>query len=149
MHDPVDLQEYWHHPDSEGGQMAWTSVPGAQMPLTKHATTRTQQRNIPPWAVDYVLDHGTPMQRTGITFCVLRWCDIPRADRRIDRVARLEGTVLLLAREGAVITAYRAPKQSCFQEVRRKAKGRSRRPVTRSRGGGDVAHMPQAAVVPG
>ncbi len=47
------------------------------------------------------------MDRTGITFYVLRARDLPPAHRRADAVAKLVGTTILVARDGTLITAYR------------------------------------------
>jgi len=75
--------------------------------LAAHARLRLAQRNLSPEQVDYVLEHGVEMQRTGVTFYVLRERDVPLGHRRHDRYAKLAGTVLIVARGGTVITAYR------------------------------------------
>lgn len=75
--------------------------------LAAHAQLRLAQRNLSPAQVEYVLDHGVEMHRTGITFYVLRERDIPSAHRRDDGYAKLAGTVVLIASDGTVITAYR------------------------------------------
>lgn len=75
--------------------------------MAAHAQLRLAQRNLSPTQVDYVLEHGVEMQRTGVTFYILRECDIPPAHRRQDTFAKLAGTVLLVAPGGTLITAYR------------------------------------------
>lgn len=71
--------------------------------------------------VDYIRQFGKPVHRTGVTFYVLRRCDIPRDDRRIDRFAKLEGAVILVG-ENEVITVYR--NRSAYRQVRKKHKYR-------------------------
>jgi hypothetical protein len=76
-------------------------------PHTRHARDRGARRNVAPDAVDYVLAHGRMIQRTGATFYFLGRRDVPPADRGASWAARLEGTIVLLAADGAVITIYR------------------------------------------
>lgn len=75
--------------------------------MAAHARLRVAQRNLSPEQVDYVLEHGVEVQRTGVTFYVLRERDVPPTHRRNDRYAKLAGTVLLVARGGTLVTAYR------------------------------------------
>jgi hypothetical protein len=86
---------------------AWKAQPEAH--LTGHARQRAAQRNLALDAVRYVITFGREVHRTGVTFFVLRRRDIPREDLRLPWVARLEGAVALIARDGAVITLYRNP----------------------------------------
>lgn len=75
--------------------------------LTAHARKRGARRNVAPDAVDYVLAHGRMVQRTGVTFFFLGRRDIPLADGCASWALRLEGTTVLLAPDGMVITVYR------------------------------------------
>jgi hypothetical protein len=75
--------------------------------LSIHARRRGARRNVEPDAVDYVLAHGRMIQRTGVTFFFLGRRDVPSADRCMSWASRLEGTIVLLAPDGAVITVYR------------------------------------------
>jgi hypothetical protein len=75
--------------------------------FTKHARKRAARRNLAPNAVDYVLAHGREIHRTGVSFYFLGRSDMPPADRRHSWASRLEGTIVLVALDGAVITAYR------------------------------------------
>jgi hypothetical protein len=86
---------------------AWKAQPEAH--LTGHARQRAAQRNLALDAVRYVITYGREYHRTGVTFFVLRRRDIPREDLRLPWVARLEGAVALVARDGVVITLYRNP----------------------------------------
>lgn len=90
--------------------------------FTRHACKRGARRNVAPDAVDYVLTHGRLLQRTGVTFCFLGWRDMPPADRCASWAARLEGTILLLAPDGTVITVYR--NRRALPAIRRKMKYR-------------------------
>lgn len=75
--------------------------------LTAHARRRAARRNVAPDAVDYVVSHGRMIQRTGVTFFFLGRRDMPPADRSASWASRLEGTIVLLAPDGVVITVYR------------------------------------------
>jgi hypothetical protein len=75
--------------------------------FTWHARRRSARRNVAPDAVDYVLAHGRMIQRTGVMFYFLGWRDIPPCDRRASWASRLEGSIVIVAPEGAVVTIYR------------------------------------------
>ena len=75
--------------------------------FTWHARRRSAHRNVAPDAVDYVLAHGRMIQRTGVMFFFLGWRDIPPCDRRASWASRLEGSIVIVAPDGAVITVYR------------------------------------------
>lgn len=75
--------------------------------LTAHARARAARRNVAPDAVDYVLMYGRRIQRTGVAFYFLGRRDMPPADRCASWAARLEGTIVVVAADGAVITLYR------------------------------------------
>lgn len=85
-----------------------------------HARLRLAQRRLSAKEVEYVLEHGYPLRRTGVEFCVLRSRDIPPTDHRV--AGHLEGTVVLIADDGVAITVYR--NRRALAEIRRKAKYR-------------------------
>ena len=89
--------------------------------LTYHGLRRTAQRNLAPDQVAYTLAHGRRVRRTGVDFYFLGARDLPPADRRDARRARLIGTVLIV-KNGAVITAYRNP--DALRCIKRKLKYR-------------------------
>jgi hypothetical protein len=92
--------------------------------LTKHAALRMAQRNISLRDLEYVLEHGELVYRTGITIYILRRRDILQSDLRTSNIARLEGTVVLadFKQDGrlAIITLYR--NRSAFKDIQAKAK---------------------------
>ena len=90
--------------------------------LTDHARRRGARRNVEPDAVDYVVAHGRRIQRTGVTFIFLGRRDVPSADRCMSWASRLEGTIVLLAPDGEVITVYR--NQRGVRAILRKVKYR-------------------------
>jgi hypothetical protein len=94
----------------------------ASEPLTLHAERRVARRNIPPAALEYVLTHGRRIQRTGVTFYFLGRRDVPAADRQVSWVSQLEGTVILMSADGAILTVYRHRK--ALPTIRRKMKYR-------------------------
>lgn len=90
--------------------------------LSHHAVARAAQRDVVPDAVEYVMAHGRTLQRTGVTFFFLGRRDLPAADRGTAWAARLAGTVVLVGRDGEVITIYR--NQRALPAIRRKQKYR-------------------------
>lgn len=89
--------------------------------LTKHALLRLAQRNLSADQLSYVFrnaDHF--VDRAGASFLILLDKDIPPEDRRNDGCAKLGGTVIVLAPDGAVITVYRHPK--AYRRIRTKGK---------------------------
>jgi hypothetical protein len=75
--------------------------------FTCHARTRGARRNIAPDAVQYVMAHGRIVHRTGATFYFLGRRDIPKRDRGASWASRLEGTIVIVAPGGVVVTVYR------------------------------------------
>jgi hypothetical protein len=75
--------------------------------LTAHALARAARRNVAPDAVEYVLTYGRRIQRTGVTFYFLGKRDMPPADQCASWASRLEGTIVVVAPDGNVITVYR------------------------------------------
>ena len=89
-------------------------------PFSRHAARRAARRNLMPDEVEYALTYGRQIHRTGITFYFLGRSDIPPADRRASWASRLEGTVVLLANDGQVITVYRH--RQALRKIQRKQK---------------------------
>ncbi len=119
-HDDSDTAEIW------GGEGAdWAPESARQprpLPFTKHARTRGARRNVTPDSVEYVLAHGRTIQRTGVTFFFLGRRDMPPADRGQSWASRLEGTIVLVAPGGEVITVYR--NRRGWRAIQRKTKYR-------------------------
>jgi len=82
------------------------------------------QRNISLGDLEYVLEHGERVHKTGVTIYVLRKRDILQADQRRSEITRLEGTIVLTGfwKDGnlEVITLYRN-KDAC-RSIRYKVK---------------------------
>ena len=92
------------------------------MKPTYHARKRCAQRNIDEHTVEIVKKHGQKLHRTGVIFYFLRRRDIPPELRVHERYRRLEGTTLIVAEDGVVITAYRNP--GALRKIRKKHKYR-------------------------
>ena len=92
--------------------------------LTQHAVLRMAQRNISLADLEYVLEHGERVHKTGVTIYVLRKRDILPKDRKKSEITRLEGTVVLtgFTPEGnlEIITLYR--NKTAFRALRCKQK---------------------------
>lgn len=103
--------------------------------LTQHAVLRMAQRNISLRDLEYVLEHGERVYKTGITIYVLRKRDILQNDRKNSEIARLEGTVILtgFSQDGhlEIITMYR--NKCAFRTFRYKQKYDIRRKYRKSR----------------
>jgi hypothetical protein len=87
------------------------------------------QRNISIGDLQYVLEHGERVYKTGVTIYVLRKRDILQDDRKKSEIMRLEGTIVLtgFSQDGnlEVITIYR--NKSAFRTLRCKKKYDNRR----------------------
>ena len=97
--------------------------------LSKHAVLRMAQRNLSLGDLEYVLEHGERIHKTGVAVYILRKRDIPQCDRKRSEVTRLEGTVVLtgFSENGTleVITLYR--NKGALRTLRCKAKYDARR----------------------
>src|SRR5690348_12265783 len=91
----------------EGGSSSHEGLGSSVASFTRHARRRSARRNVAPDAVDYVLAYGRMIQRTGAMFYFLGRRDIPPCDRRASWASRLEGSIVIVAPDGAVITIYR------------------------------------------
>jgi len=74
--------------------------------LTPHATRRLPQRAISHAALDTALRWGVPIEQNGATVFFLGRRHLP-ADLAPADAARLEGTTVVVARDGAIITTFR------------------------------------------
>jgi hypothetical protein len=99
--------------------------------LTRHAARQLQRRNLTDADLDYVLAHGVRLRRTGIIFVVLRRRDIPVADLRGARAAKLEGVIVLVSHDRVIITAYR--NRQGLRTILKKHKGSLRPPRAEAR----------------
>lgn len=81
------------------------------MDWSLHSTLRAAQRNLSKEDVAYILCYGQRFHRAGALIIFLRRRDIPAWDRVLDDYARLEGTALVLSRDGRVlVTVWRNPR---------------------------------------
>ena len=93
------------------------------MQYTRHARLRTAQRRLSPAEVELVEQHGRRIHRTGIIFYFLGHRDLPARLSKPALYERLVGTVLLVAENGDLITAYR--NRNALKAIRRKPKRRA------------------------
>lgn len=92
--------------------------------LSKHAITRRLKRGLSDLQIALAMDFGQRVHGTGAEICFLGRRDIP--DWIHPRyAARVEGTVVVLADDGTVVTAYRNP--DAMRDLR-KLEGRPREP---------------------
>jgi hypothetical protein len=89
------------------------------MKTTTHAQNRCQQRAISAWDVDQVLNFGNAIYKQGMRFMFIPKKDI-RTFYHPDRQSSLEDLIILVAGDGAIITAYR--NNDAVKKVKRKSK---------------------------
>jgi phage FluMu gp28-like protein len=89
------------------------------MKTTTHARTRCQQRAISAWDVDQVLNFGYAIYKQGMRFMFMPKKDI-RTFYQPDSQSSLEDLMILVADDGAIITAYRHI--DAVKNVKRKSK---------------------------
>ena len=89
------------------------------MKTTKHAQNRCQQRAISAWDVDQVLNFGNAIHKQGMRFMFIPKKDI-RTFYQPDKQSSLEDLMILVAQDGAIITAYR--NNDAVKNVKRKTK---------------------------
>jgi hypothetical protein len=76
--------------------------------MSSHAVKRAAQRNLSSGDITYVIRHGRRLHRAGACFYFLAGKDIPKSDRRVDSIARLEGTTVMLDNDlDMIVTVYR------------------------------------------
>jgi hypothetical protein len=82
---------------------------------------RQSQRNLSQAEIWYVLCFGRRLYNAGVLMVFLGKRDIPVGDRRIQRIAQLEGTAVLIDRKsGLILTIYR--NKAAYNEHRKKQK---------------------------
>jgi hypothetical protein len=92
--------------------------------FSDHARKRMAQRSVSKAQIDYVLGHGKEYNRAGATWFVLRWKDLPKADRAVGLYEKAVGLVVCMA-DDSVLTVYKRERPSIH--VRKKEK-RDQRP---------------------
>lgn len=86
--------------------------------MTAHAARRMQQRAISPTALELALRWGARIEQNGATVFFLGRRHLP-ADLAPADAARLEGTVAVVARDGAVLTTFRCHRLPSVMRRRR------------------------------
>lgn len=79
---------------------------GSPVEPTEHAARRMRQRAISPAALNLALRRGVRIEQNGATVYFLGRRHLP-ADVAPADAPRLEGTAVVVARDGSVITAFR------------------------------------------
>jgi hypothetical protein len=75
--------------------------------LTLHAAVRMQQRGLCPADVRATLNYGRRIHAKGVTFYVVGRKEVKRYSEIGINLSELDGVQVLVAGDGAVITAYR------------------------------------------
>jgi hypothetical protein len=92
---------------------------------SKHARRRGAQSNLRENDVELVRKYGVLERRTGVEFYFVRRREVKRFCDAEPRLSRLEGVVMVMSRDGVVITFYRNSK--ALRNIRRKHKFSERR----------------------
>lgn len=97
---------------------------------TRHGAKRSAQRNLSDADVRYVLRFGSWSRTVGREVVVLRRRDIPEEQLADSNIARLAGSVVLIARNGRVITVLRGERPIAIRKFwKSMANGRRPRPA--------------------
>lgn len=99
------------------------------MQITKHAQQRLSQRAIDMDAVSIALNFGLKIEQNGATVHFLGRRQLPRGLAR-NEADGLEGTTVVLARNGSVVTAYRTQRLPRIIRRRRPRRRSHRRTVS-------------------
>lgn len=76
--------------------------------LSRHAVKRISQRNIRTEDIAFVMRFGRHLHNGGALFVFLGQRNIPDECKADDRLAKLEGTTLVMSKDGSsLITAYK------------------------------------------
>lgn len=84
-------------------------MPTSMLLLTRHATTRMQQRRIPTDAIDAGLAFGREFQTRDAVIFVIGRREIERHAEVVD-LSDLNGLHVVCGREGTVVTTYKNPR---------------------------------------
>jgi hypothetical protein len=87
--------------------------------FTEHSRMRSAQRNLSVGEIECVLIYGQPFHRAGAEFYYLRRRDIIEGELASD-LYRLDGTAILLAKDGQTIITTWRNRRSGLKHIRRK-----------------------------
>ncbi|WP_256354494.1 MULTISPECIES: DUF4258 domain-containing protein [unclassified Variovorax] len=76
--------------------------------LTKHASTRMQQRGIGLDDIDAALTYGRTIHAKGVTFFVIGRKEVQKFSAQGIDLAAAAGIQVLVSHDGAVVTTYRS-----------------------------------------
>lgn len=88
--------------------------------ITKHARQRMAQRHLTEEHLEFVLKYGQVIHNGGAVFVFLGHRNIPDKYQADDKVAKLEGTTLVISHDGALITPYK--NRDALKTIKRKLK---------------------------
>jgi hypothetical protein len=91
---------------------------------SRHARTRMDQRAVRKALIAYAMLHGKIYDRAGARWYVVRWKDMPAADRKDSSLARAAGLVVCEI-DGVVETVYKRERPGIY--IRKKPKNDCRR----------------------
>lgn len=93
---------------------------GEQTKLSHHARHRGAQSNLCDDDLDLVRRYGVLQHRTGACFYFVRKREVERYRSTEPRLAKLHDIVMIVSRDGTVITVYR--NRHAQRDIRRKSK---------------------------
>jgi len=85
-----------------------------------HSLQRAAQRGLSNEEIEYILWYGQRHRRSGVIIVYLRRRDIPTTDMWRADVTRLEGTAVVLTRDGRVILTVWRNRRNGLKHIRRK-----------------------------
>jgi hypothetical protein len=90
------------------------------MVFSRKAQQRMAQWNLSSSDIAYVIAYGCFFNAPTVMICFLRRCDIPLSDLANGRQAQLEGTAVVLNKDGSIVITVWRDRGSGLQQLRRK-----------------------------
>jgi hypothetical protein len=87
---------------------------------TRHSAYRSAQRGLTNDEIEYVHHYGTLFHKEGALIVYLREQDIPLTDRNLDWASHLEGTALVIAKDGRLLLTAWRNRRSGLKLIRKK-----------------------------
>jgi hypothetical protein len=92
---------------------------------TQHSLIRSAQRGLTDEEIEYVFQFGSRYHRGGALIYFLRHKDMPLPDHRSDWAMHLEGTALILDKEGNILLTVWRNRGRGLKIIRKKSPYRS------------------------
>ncbi len=92
----------------------------SELTVTNHAQLRMAQRNVTWPQLCFILEHGQRIRRAGVSLVYLRHKDIPTQLLAQNQFASLEGTAVVLNRQGTIVMTIWRNRAKGLRHIMRK-----------------------------